>query len=121
MDKKYIKAESVSEADKKQMIMWAKIIGCIGGFFVLAGLIVSLMGTSTAWTAYLNDIGFQAFIFFGVLVGCNAVWLYSNSIDTKKDPKALPINLNLFATTRGYTWGTLGICLITAILYICLW
>ena len=121
MDKKYIKAESVSEADKKQMIMWAKIIGCIGAFFVLAGLIVSLMGTSTAWTAYLNDIGFQAFIFFGVLVGCNAVWLYSNSIDTKKDPKALPINLNLFATTRGYTWGTLGICLITAILYICLW
>ena len=121
MDKKYIKAEAVSESDKKQMIMWAKIIGCIGGFFVLAGLIVSLMGTSTAWTAYLNDIGFQAFIFFGVLVGCNAVWLYSNSIDTKKDPKALPINLNLFATTRGYTWGTLGICLITAILYICLW
>ena len=121
MDKKYIKAEAVSEADKRQMIMWAKIIGCIGSFFVLAGLIVSLMGTSTAWTAYLNDIGFQAFIFFGVLVGCNAVWLYSNSIDTKKDPKALPINLNLFATTRGYTWGTLGICLITAILYICLW
>ena len=121
MDKKYIKAEAVSEADKRQMIMWAKIIGCIGAFFVLAGLIVSLMGTSTAWTAYLNDIGFQAFIFFGVLVGCNAVWLYSNSIDTKKDPKALPINLNLFATTRGYTWGTLGICLITAILYICLW
>ncbi len=121
MDKKYISAEAVSDADKKQMLMWAKIIGGIGIFFVLAGLIVSLMGTSTAWTAYLNDIGFQAFIFFGVLVGCNSVWLYSNSIDNKKDPKALPINLDLFATTRGYTWGSIGICVITAILYACLW
>ena len=70
---------------------------------------------------YLNDIGFQAFIFFGVLVGCNAVWLYSNSIDNKKDVKALPINLSLFTTTKGYTWGSLGICVITALLYIFLW
>ena len=121
MDKKYVSAEAVSDADKKQMLMWAKIIGGVGAFFVLAGLIVSLMGTSTEWTAYLNDIGFQAFIFFGVLVGCNSVWLYSNSIDNKKDPKALPINLDLFATTRGYTWGSIGICVITAILYACLW
>ena len=103
------------------MLFWAKVIGFTGAFFVLAGLIVTFMGNSTACTAYLNDIGFQAFIFFGVLVGCNAVWLYSNSLDNKKDPKALPIDLNLFATTRGYTYGTIGICAITAILYICLW
>ena len=121
MDKKYIKAEEVAESDKKQMLKWAKIIGTIGATFVLAGLIVTLIGTSTSWTTYLNDIGFQAFIFFGVLVGCNAVWLYSNSVDNKKDVKALPINLSLFATTKGYTWGSLGICAITALLYIFLW
>ena len=121
MDKKYVKAEEVAESDKKQMLKWAKIIGTIGATFVLAGLIVTLMGTSTSWTTYLNDIGFQAFIFFGVLVGCNAVWLYSNSVDNKKDVKALPINLSLFATTKGYTWGSLGICAITALLYIFLW
>ena len=121
MDKKYIKAEEVAESDKKQMLKWAKIIGTIGATFVLAGLIVTLMGTSTSWTTYLNDIGFQAFIFFGVLVGCNSVWLYSNSVDNKKDVKALPINLSLFATTKGYTWGSLGICAITALLYIFLW
>lgn len=121
MDKKYVSAEAISDADKKQMLMWAKTIGCTGAFFVILGLVVTLMGNSTEWTAYLNDIGFQAFIFFGVLVGCNAVWLYSNSLDNKKDPKALPINLDLFATTRGYTYGTIGICVITAILYICLW
>ena len=38
-----------------------------------------------------------------------------------KDVKALPINLSLFATTKGYTWGSLGICAITALLYIFLW
>ncbi len=121
MDKKYVSAEAVAEADKKQMLKWAKIIGCTGALFVIAGLVVTFMGTSTSWSTYLNDIGFQAFIFFGVLVGCNAVWLYSNSLDNKKDEKALPINLSLFATTKGYTLGSFGICAITALLYIFLW
>ena len=121
LDKKFVKAEEVSAADKAQMLKWSKIIAAVGVFFIIAAIVVVALGTSTAWSAYLNDIGFQAFIFFGVLVGCNAVWLYSNSIDTVKDPKALPINLSLFATTRGYTWGTIGICAITALLYICLW
>ena len=71
--------------------------------------------------AYLNDIGFQAFIFFGVLVGCNAVWLYSDANDTKKDHKALPIDLSLFHTSKVYNWGALGIAIITIILYITLW
>lgn len=70
---------------------------------------------------YLNDIGFQAFIFFGVLVGCNAIWLYSNSKDNVKDVKALPIDLRLFITTRGYTIGTIGIAVITILLYALLW
>lgn len=121
LDKKFVKAEEVSASDKAQMLKWSKIIGCVGAFFIVVALIVVALGTSTSWSAYLNDIGFQAFIFFGVLVGCNAVWLYSNSLDTVKDPKALPINLSLFATTRGYTWGSFGICAITALLYIFLW
>jgi SSS family solute:Na+ symporter len=56
-----------------------------------------------------------------VLVGCNAVWLKSNATDRKQDVKALPVNLSLFATTRGYTYGTIGIVVITALLYILLW
>ncbi len=71
--------------------------------------------------SYLNDIGFQAFYFFGVLVGSSAVFLISNSKDTKEDPKALPIDLNLFHTTKGYTYGTIGILAITILLYALLW
>jgi SSS family solute:Na+ symporter len=103
------------------MKKWAYIMGTAGVLMIVVAIIVILMGQSTTLTAYLNDIGFQAFIFFGVLVGCNAVWLYSNATDSKQDEKALPINLSLFATTRGYTYGTIGIVVITALLYIILW
>ena len=121
LDKKFVSVETPEAKDVKTMIKWAYILGTIGALCIIAGIVVVLMDNSTLLTTYLNDIGFQAFILFGVLVGCNAVWLYSNSKDTKADPKALPVDLSLFRTTRGYTYGTIGICVITMILYILLW
>ena len=103
------------------MLKWSKILGGAGIAMIVVAVIVVLMGNSTELTTYLNDIGFQAFIFFGVLVGCNGIWLYSNSKDKKADPKALPVDLSLFATTRGYTYGTIGIAVITIVLYALLW
>jgi len=121
IDKKYVKCEVPSVSDQNAMMKWGKILGGAGILMIIVAIIVVAMGDSTSLTAYLNDIGFQAFIFFGVLVGGNGVWLYSDSKDTKQDPKALPINLDLFSTTRGYTIGALGICIITMLLYILLW
>ena len=127
-DKNYVKAEPVSKKDQMQMYWWARALGVAGLFFIFLAGAQWLIDTSNAvnmpdenMADYLGDIGFQAFIFFGVLVGCNAVWLYSNSKDTKADPKALPVDMSLFRTTRGYTYGTIGICVITMILYILLW
>ena len=128
LDKKFISCEQPAEGDQQRMILWAKILGGIGIMMIVCAVIVIGLGAmnpgadpDTNFIAYLNDIGFQAFIFFGVLVGCNAIWLYSNAKDNKKDKKALPINLKLFSTTRGYTYGTIGICLITFLLYALLW
>jgi SSS family solute:Na+ symporter len=121
IDNKFVSCELPEQKDCAQMNKWANIMGGAGIAMIVVALIVVLMGNSTEVTAYLNDIGFQAFIFFGVLVGCNAVWLKSNATDRKRDPKALPINLSLFATTRGYTYGTIGIVVITALLYAILW
>ena len=121
IDNKFMKCEKPSAEDQKAMLKWGKIMGAVGAIMIIAAVIVVAMGKSTELTAYLNDIGFQAFIFFGVLVGCNAVWLFSNANSEKQDPKALPIDLGLFTTTRGYTYGTIGICVITMILYILLW
>ena len=128
LDRKYVSCEQPSEGDQKQMLLWAKVLGIAGAVMIICAAIVTALGAmnpgadpDTNFIAYLNDIGFQAFIFFGVLVGCNAVWLYSNAKDQQRDKKALPINLNLFSTTRGYTYGTIGICLITFLLYAILW
>ncbi|MBQ0022413.1 MAG: sodium/solute symporter [Prevotellaceae bacterium] len=121
IDKKFIHCDTPEQKDVKAMMKWAKVLGGIGIAVIIAAIVVVVMGNSTELTTYLNDIGFQAFIFFGVLVGCNAVWLYSNSTSTKMDPKALPVDLSLFKTTRGYTYGTIGICFITLVLYILLW
>ena len=121
LDKKYGHAEEPAAVDKTMMKRWAQILGGLGIIMIITAIIVVCMGNATELTTYLNDIGFQAFIFFGVLVGCNGVWLWSNATSSKKDPKALPIDLGIFTTTRGYTWGTICICVITLILYAVLW
>ena len=128
LDKKYIRCELPSEADQKQMLLWAKVLGFAGVLMIIAAAVITILGVinpggnpDTSVIAYLNDIGFQAFFFFGVLTGSSAVWLYSNSKDSVQDVKALPINLKLFATNREYTLGTCGIVLITFLLYALLW
>ena len=127
-DKNYVKAEPVSKKDQMQMYWWARALGVAGLFFIFLAGAQWLIDTSNAvnmpdenMADYLGDIGFQAFIFFGVLVGVNSVWLRSNARDGIKDPKALPIKLELFHTSRGYTYGAIGIAVITFILYAALW
>ncbi|MBQ7149749.1 MAG: sodium/solute symporter [Prevotella sp.] len=121
-------AEPISDTDRKKMLLWAKILGSVGALMIVSAAIVTIYGAmnpnadaNSNFMAYLNDIGFQAFFFFGVLVGQSAIWLYSNSKDGVKDVKALPVNLNLFATTRSYTYGTIGICVLVFLLYALLW
>ena len=127
-DKNYVKAEPVSKKDQMQMYWWARALGVAGLFFIFLAGAQWLIDTSNAvnmpdenMADYLGDIGFQAFIFFGVLVGVNSVWLRSNARDGIKDPKALPIKLELFQTSRGYTYGAIGIAVITILLYAALW
>jgi SSS family solute:Na+ symporter len=103
------------------MIKWAKIMGISGVVMILAAAIVVIGGKSNSVFAYLNDIGFQCFFFFGVLVGQCAIWLWSNSHDKIMDRKALPVDLKLFHTDKAYNWGAFGICLIVTLLYVLLW
>lgn len=110
------------------MYWWARVLGIVGLFFIFLAGAQWLIDTSNAvdmpdqnMADYLGDIGFQAFVFFGVLVGVNSIWLRSNARDGIKDPKALPIKLELFRTSKGYTYGAIGIAVITFLLYAVLW
>ena len=128
-NKKSEMCELPSEADRKTMLKWAKILGGLGVFFIVLAAIVVIWGAclpasatpETNFIAYLNDIGFQAFFFFGVLVGCPAVWLYSNSNDKARDYKSIPVDLSLFSTNKGYRIGALAIIAIVAVIYVVLW
>ncbi len=117
------------EQSRKTMLKWASILGGTGLFFIVIAAIVVIWGAllpeqatpDNHIIAYLNDIGFQAFFFFGVLVGSSAVWLYSNSNDTVQDEKALAVDLSYFDTDKSYGWWALIICLICLVLYVVLW
>lgn len=129
IDNKVQPCELPDEHTRKTMLKWAKILGGAGAFMILMAAVVVIWGAllpkgtnpDTNFIAYLNDIGFQAFFFFGTLVGGQAIWLYSDAKDKKKDPKALPIDLGYFHTSKGYAWGSLGICVLVALIYIALW
>lgn len=127
-DRHTVGCELPPAADCQMMRRWARILGAAGLVMIVAAAIVTLWGVMNPgadpdhnFMAYLNDIGFQAFFFFGVLVGQCAIWLESDATSHRKDAKALPIKLNLFSTTRGYTYGTIGICAIVLLLYALLW
>ena len=118
-----------SPDDCAAMKKWARVLGGCGLFFIVAAAVVVIWGAclpadatpENNFIAYLNDIGFQAFFFFGVLVGCSAIWLTSNSRDTLCDPKSLPVDLSLFHTDKGYAFGAFCIVALVAVLYVVLW
>ena len=129
IDKKFMSCELPEQKDRATMNKWAKILGGAGAFFIFIAAVVTIWGAclpatatpETSFIAYLNDIGFQAFFFFGVLVGCNAIWLWSDANDKKIDPKGHSLDLKLFETSKTYAWGTLAIAIIIIVLYAALW
>lgn len=129
VDKKFVAVELPEQKDRETMVKWARRMGFAGLFFVVIALVVIVWGAllpdsatpENNIVAYLNDIGFQAFIFFGVLVGGQAIWLYSDARDKKADPKALPVDLKLFHTSKSYNVWAAVICALVAALYIILW
>lgn len=122
-------SQTIPKLGRDLMRRWSYILGGFAIVCIIAAAIVSigyllLPADATPENdviAYLNDIGFQAFYFFGFLVGGCAILLYTNANSPKQDPKALPINLALFSTTRGYTYGTIFVYTISLIFYIILW
>ncbi len=127
--KKVIPSQSILKAAHDLMKRWGYIMGGVAIASVVAATIVScsmLLLPSDATPennilAYLNDIGFQAFYFFGFLAGACSLLCLSNARSPYQDPKALPINIALFSTTRGYTYGALSVCIVSLIIYIILW
>ncbi len=124
VDSSKVESEEVDEADRKKMLKWARITLFFSLFFILSATIHKLMlvsGSSNEWVIYLENIGFEAFFFFGSLIFSVALFLFSNAHSRYQDNKAVPFDLSLFKTDKGFALGAFGICILVTIIYILLW
>jgi SSS family solute:Na+ symporter len=124
IDNKKIETQLPPAEDRKKMLKWARITFVIALSCVVAATIEKIMyisGSANATVNYLENIGFEAFFFFGALISSISLFLFSNSKDSVKDPKSLVINLDLFKTNRGFAIGAIGICAIYVFLYVMFW
>jgi hypothetical protein len=129
LSQKNVPCKRPGKKSRKGMLLWGFILGSIGLLILVAALIVSVWylllpddaTPSNNIIAYLQDIGFKSFYFFGILISAAAMFLLSNALDKRKDPKAQPFNLGRFSTPKSYTYGALAICTITTLYYILFW
>ena len=116
--------EKVDEADRKKMLKWGRITLFFSLLFILAAAVHKILfvsGSTNEWVIYLENIGFEAFFFFGSLIFSISLFLFSNANSQYKDKKAVPFELALFKTDKGFALGALGICVIVTLIYILLW
>ena len=118
------KSDAVDEADRKKMLKWGRFTLFFSLFFILSAAIHKILlvsGSSNEWVLYLENIGFEAFFFFGALIFSVALFLFSNANSTYQDHKAVPFDLSLFKTDKGFALGALGITTLVTLIYIFLW
>ena len=129
LSKKSVECDLPADHDRKAMMHWGYILGGLSILSIVSAAVVTIVNTQlpayatpeNSTFAYLKDIGFQAFYFFGVLMGVCAFFLISNSKDRKMDAKAVVVKLSLFSTEREYTYGTIVICVASIIFYALFW
>lgn len=124
VDNSRIAAEKATGDDRKKMLKWARFTLFFALLFIFSAAlhkILLLGGSANEWVIYLENIGFEAFFFFGSLIFSISLFLFSNANDIYKDQKAVPFDLALFKTDKGFALGALCICLLVTLIYIFLW
>ena len=117
-------AKLPADADRKKMLKWARITFAAALTFILAATVHKILfvsGSSNEVIVYLENIGFEAFFFFGSLILSVSLFLFSNANDPYKDAKAVPFDLSYFKTDKGFAIGSFGICLLVTLIYVLLW
>lgn len=124
VDSTRVSTEKPNESDRKKMLKWGRVSLFFSLFFILAAAIHKLLlisGSSNEWVIYLENIGFEAFFFFGSLIFSISLFLFSNANSQFEDKKAVPFELALFKTDKGFALGAFGICALVTLIYIFLW
>lgn len=110
------KATPLDNHTVKAQLFW-------GNVMLVLAIICYVIGCITVFgdIEAMKNLGFISVFFLGTFF--LALWLYlrSNALDTVQDKKAVPIDLSLFTSDRGFTIGSIAVILVLVVLYITLW
>ena len=110
------KATPLDNHTVKAQLFWAHVMLVLAVLCYIIGCI-TVFGNIKA----MRNLGFEAVFFLGTFF--LALWLYlrSNALSPVQDKKAVPIDLSLFQSDRGFTIGSILVLVVLVVLYITLW
>ena len=110
------KATPLDNHTVKAQLFWAHVMLVLAVLCYIIGCI-TVFGNIEA----MRNLGFEAVFFLGTFF--LALWLYlrSNALSPVQDKKAVPIDLPLFQSDRGFTIGSILVLVVLVVLYITLW
>lgn len=110
------KATPLDNHTVKTQLFW-------GNVMLVLAIICYVIGCITVFgdIEAMKNLGFISIFFLGTFF--LALWLYlrSNALDTVQDKKAVPIDLSLFRSDRGFTIGAVAVIVVLVLLYVTLW
>lgn len=116
-DKNQVKAEPLSEKDKKNYNLAGWVFAIISAVCMVSGVI---WGTSL-FDFNLLHLGFNSIFMLAFLMGFLSIMMFTNANSTSKDHKAYDINPALFETDKKFLFGAMGIVIIFVALYAYFW
>ena len=114
MSKKTKPAEVLSADVVKKQLKWSSIMLCLSVITLIAGIIMMM-------DENCRNYGAETIFFLTVMFFTLFWYLRSNAKDKVEDVKSIGVDIAIFKTNTVFNVGAIGIIVILAILYICLW
>ena len=111
-----VKAAPLDTHTVNTQLFWGRTMLVLAVISYLIGCIV-FFGDITL----LKNYGFESIFFLGTFFLSLWIYLRSNALDNVEDKKAVPIDLSLFRSDRGFTIGSVLVVVVLVILYVTLW
>ena len=112
--KKTKPAEVLDEKTIRTQLTWSTVMFVLCITTLVAGIYMMTQET-------LRNYGAESIFFLTVMFFTLFWYLRSNAKDKVEDPKSIGIDIAIFKTNTVFNIGAIGIIVILAILYICLW
>lgn len=116
-DKHQVKADILTEKNKKMLNRSGWIFGILAGIFFVAGMI---WGTNLFGVGLLN-LGFNSIFMLVFMMGFLSIIMFTNANSKHKDEKSYEFEPKLFETDSKFLWGAMGIVVIFVALYAYFW